>query len=121
MPGSFSALAGLPFGESSSAAPRSAALEDPLVKAGRRGAPRLRLSIPAKLITVSETRRCVLLDLSRTGARIGLAKPLDLAEAGFLRFADLEVFGCVIRKEKGMNGLEFDVELSDEDVLATRH
>lgn len=107
--------------ETLNAPPESRDFEDPLVKTGRRGAPRLRLSIPAKLITVSETRRCVLLDVSRTGARIGIAKPLDVGDAGFLRFADFEVFGCAIRKEDGRNGLEFDIELSDEDVLATRH
>lgn len=108
-------MGGVPFN-----APAPDADLDPLENVGRRSAPRLRLSIPARLVTVSETRRCVLLDVSRTGAQIGLAKPLDVGDAGFLRFADLEVFGAVIRSSTGSNGLEFDVEMADDEVLAIR-
>lgn len=120
MSGSFASLARLPLGGVPFAAPAPDADLESLDNVGRRSAPRLRLSIPGKLITVSETRRCVLLDLSRTGAQIGLAKPLPIGGAGFLRFAQIEVFGSVIRSTKGGNGLEFDVEMPDEDVLATR-
>ena len=108
-------LGGIPF-----AAPKPDAGLDSLENVGRRSAARLRLSIPARLVTVCETRRCVLLNVSRTGAQIGLAKPLAVGDAGFLRFAGLEVFGSVIRAGKGLNGLEFDQEMTDEDVLATR-
>lgn len=94
--------------------------DEPLHNVGRRGAARLRLSIPARLVTVSETRRCVLLDISRSGARIGLRKPLEDGEAGLLQYARFETFGCVVHKDQGLNGLEFDVELSDADVLAIR-
>jgi len=121
MRGSFSSLARIPSVGVPFNAPAPDADLDPLENVGRRSAPRLRLSIPARLVTVSETRRCVLLDVSRTGAQIGLAKPLGVGEAGFLTFADLEVFGGVIRSSQGSNGLEFDVELSDDDVLGIRH
>ncbi|MEL6541006.1 MAG: PilZ domain-containing protein [Pseudomonadota bacterium] len=120
MAGSFASLARLPLGGVPFAAPAPDADLDPLENVGRRGAPRLRLSIPGKLITVSETQRCALLDLSRTGAQIGLAKPLTVGTAGFLRFAEFEVFGSVIRSTQGGNGLEFDVEMPDEDILTTR-
>ncbi len=120
MAGSFSSLARLPLGGIPFRAPAPDTYEEPLENVGRRAAPRLRLSIPARLVTVSETRRCVLLDLSRGGAQIGLAKPLAEGEAGFLRFAHYEAFACVIREGPGLNGVEFDVGLSDEDVLATR-
>ena len=113
MAGSFASLARLPLGGVPFAAPAPDADLDPLENVGRRGAPRLRLSIPGKLITV-------LLDLSRTGAQIGLAKPLTVGTAGFLRFAEFEVFGSVIRSTQGGNGLEFDVEMPDEDILTTR-
>ena len=120
MSGSFASLARLPLGGVPFAAPASGAYDDPLENVGRRGAPRLRLSIPAKLMTVSETRRCVLLDVSRSGARIGIAKPIEEGDAGFLRFSDFDLFATVARTEDGRNGLEFDVELSDDDVLAIR-
>lgn len=122
MPGSFASLARFPPGGVPFDNPQDDTAEDPpLYNVGRRAAPRLRLSIPGKLLTVSETRRCVLLDVSRSGAQIGLAKPLAVGEAGFLRFAGTEVFGTATRVDKGRNGLEFDVELSDEEVLAIRH
>ncbi|MEL6486795.1 MAG: hypothetical protein AAFQ13_06595, partial [Pseudomonadota bacterium] len=41
-------------------------------------------------------------------------------EAGFLRFANTEVFASVIRVSTGLNGVEFDVPITDEDVLAIR-
>ncbi|MGB3471326.1 MAG: PilZ domain-containing protein [Erythrobacter sp.] len=66
-------------------------------------------------------RKCILLDISRSGAQIALERPMQVGEAGFLTFAELEVFGCVVRKGEGVNGLEFDVALSDADVLGVRH
>jgi len=119
MAGSFSSLARLPLG----GIPFTTARVDddePLANVGRRGAPRLRLSIPARLVTVSGTRRCVLLDVSRKGAQISLRQTLAEGEGGFLRFASYEVFASVIREATGLNGVEFDEEISDEDVLAIR-
>ncbi|MEM1196976.1 MAG: PilZ domain-containing protein [Pseudomonadota bacterium] len=101
-------------------APKPEARPEPLRNVGRRRAARLRLSIPARLITVSETRRCVLLDVSRNGAQIGLRKPLEEGEAGLLQFSRFETFGCAVHQDRGLNGLEFDVELSDADVLEIR-
>lgn len=138
MSGSFASLARLPPGAVPFASPDSriadsdrsgcapgdgsgAALDDdPIENVGRRAAPRLRLSIPARFQTVSANRRCVLLDVSRTGAQIGLAKPLAPGAAGFLTFADVEVFGDVIRTAAGSNGIAFDIELGDEVILKVR-
>lgn len=121
MAGSFSSLARLPLGGVPFVTPSSDADLASLDNVGRRGALRLRLAIPARLVTLTETRRAVLLDVSRSGAQINLAKPLEEGEAGFLHFAGLEVFASVVRRGDGFNGLEFDIEMSDEDVLATRH
>ena len=146
MPGSFVSLARLPLGGSmfgnalrrdaeagrSGAAPDAgenpasgpasgpASDTDPIGHVGRRAAPRLRLSIPARFQTVSAARRCVLLDVSRSGAQIGLARALAPGAAGFLTFADVEVFGDVIRTAPGCNGIAFDVELSDAVILEVR-
>ena len=121
MAGSFASLARAPLGGVPFVLPEAREGQAPLKNVGRRAAPRLRLSIPAKLVTLTETRRCVVLDVSRTGAQISLAKPLAIGEAGFLRFAEQEVFGGVVRESTGRNALEFDEQLGDAEVLDIRH
>ncbi|MEM6585750.1 MAG: PilZ domain-containing protein [Pseudomonadota bacterium] len=120
MAGSFASLARAPLGGLPFTLPEAREGQEPLKKVGRRAAPRLRLSLEAKLVTLTETRRCVVLDVSRTGAQISLAKPLAIGEAGFLRFAQREVFGGVVRESAGRNALEFDEQLSDAEVLDIR-
>ncbi|WP_354322493.1 PilZ domain-containing protein [Porphyrobacter sp. MBR-155] len=97
----------------------------PLENVGRRGASRLRLSIPARLITTCETQMCVLLDLSRTGARIGLARPLNEGASGYLRIEGMEMFVTAIRRTAGIdggtNGLAFDLPIAHDAVVAMRH
>lgn len=92
---------------------------------GRRAAARLRLSIPARLMTIYETQNCILIDLSQTGARIGLAAPMALGSGGFLKIGPLEVFGEAVRRMPkhggGVNGIAFDLPLSPAAVLAVRH
>lgn len=99
-------------------------VNDPATPIGRRAAPRLRLSIPARLVTLVDTRRCILVNLSRTGAQIGLEKPLRKGEGAFLKLAGLDQFGSVVRcavgSGGGVNGLEFECALTDKEVLALR-
>lgn len=97
----------------------------PPTTTGRRAAARLRLAIPARMMAIHSTRPCVLIDLSRTGARIALAAvPLKVGEAGYLVLPHLEVFATVVRAARGQdggtNGLEFDEPLCDDQVLAMR-
>lgn len=91
---------------------------------GRRGAPRLRLAIPVRLVSTYSTEACILLDLSRTGARVGLERLLSPGELLYLGVAGLEVFAEVVRatpgESGGINGLVFDEPLSDAAVLAVR-
>jgi hypothetical protein len=91
---------------------------------GRRKAARLRLSIPVRLITVWETQAGVLLDISCTGARIGLHRPLAIGAGGYLRIDTIEAFAEVVRRAEGsgggINGLAFDEPLPLETVLAIR-
>ena len=87
---------------------------------GRRGASRLRLALPARLVTTCASVPCTLQDLSRTGARVRLAKPLCVGEACFLQFFDNKVFVVVVRQQSETNGLEFDCPISEEDVIQVR-
>ncbi len=93
---------------------------DPFAKMGRRGAARLRLAIPARVVSLYSTQRCVLLDVSRTGAKIALKKPLDLGEGALLQVHTLDQFASAVRCENGRNGLEFEAPLSDELVIQMR-
>jgi hypothetical protein len=92
---------------------------------GRRGAARLRLSIPARFVSVDGHYDCILIDLSATGAQIALAAPRLREAVGYLMVARLEVFGEVVRavrgQKGGVNGLVFDDPLSRDHVLAVRH
>jgi len=98
--------------------------DDPARVVGRRSAARLRLSIPARLIALNGTFRCILVNLSRTGAQVGLEHPLKNGDGAILQVAGIDHFAVVMRSERGsfggVNGLEFEEPLSDDDVLATR-
>jgi hypothetical protein len=94
--------------------------ELPLENIGRRAAPRLRLSIPARITTLFSIKRCVLIDLSQSGAQIGIERPMPVGEPVMLKVADLEQFGEVVRGGPGTNGIAFDDRLSHEDVLDIR-
>lgn len=91
---------------------------------GRRGAARLRLSIPAQLVTLSGTRRCILIDLSRTGAQIGLEEPLSEGQNAFLQIDGLDEFTEVVRSligpNGGINGVIFEKPLSNAQVIEVR-
>lgn len=91
---------------------------------GRRSAARLRLAIPVRFMTTYETQACVLLDLSRSGARIGLTNPLNPGASGYLLVTRMEIFAAVVRRISGavggINGLEFDLPISDDAVIAVR-
>ncbi|WP_298468199.1 PilZ domain-containing protein [uncultured Erythrobacter sp.] len=101
-------------------APFTSALGTPRHTIGRRAAARLRLSMPAKLVTIYETRPCIILNLSQTGARLGLENPLALGDAAFLQCASIDHFANVVRSQKGTNALEFEVPLTHDQVLAIR-
>jgi len=87
---------------------------------GRRSAPRLRLSLPAKLIAVERAHTCILLNLSRTGAQVAILDALREGEGAMLRCGRINHFVIVTRSEFGINGLQFDEEIPDELVLDIR-
>lgn len=91
---------------------------------GRRGAARLRLGIPVRVLSTYGTANCVLIDLSRSGARIGLADLLPVGACLYLSIGPLELFAEVVRQhcgeDGGVNGLAFDKPLAEDAVLAVR-
>jgi hypothetical protein len=97
---------------------------DPAATIGRRAAARLRLAIPARFVSVTATQGCILLDISRSGARIALASPVPYRQSGFLSVGRLEMFGTVVRSEPmrdgGINAVAFEEPISEVEVLAIR-
>lgn len=92
----------------------------PLFPAGRRSAPRLRLSLPAKLVAVDQAHTCILLNLSRTGAQVAILDAVREGEGTILRCGMIDHFAIVTRSEFGLNALIFEEPLTDEIVLETR-
>lgn len=94
------------------------------VPIGRRAAARLRLALPARLVSLYGTHRCILIDLSTTGAQLGMEMPLATSENAILEIAGKELFCDIVRVSRGphggTNGVKFDPELEDQDVLDVR-
>ena len=86
---------------------------------GRRSAPRLRLGIPAKLVTLSRTQSATLDDLSKTGAQVTLSQP-ESFEAGVLSWLQFEAFADVVWQDRQSVGLRFDEPITQAAVLETR-
>lgn len=91
---------------------------------GRRAAPRLRLAIPARFVSIYSVQPCVLLDISCTGARMALGEPLARGKSGYIEIARMEIFGDVVRTERGVDGgvnaIAFEHPISKAQVLEIR-
>ena len=90
-------------------------------KVGRRAAPRLRISLPGQLIAVDRVHRCILLNLSRTGAQVAILDAMREGEGAILKCGVIDHFAIVTRSEFGLNALEFEEPLTDSQVLEIRH
>lgn len=106
--------------------PRFAPLDPPgSVNIGRRSTPRLRLNVPAKLISVYDTQDCLLIDVSLTGAFLRLSRPLAVDACGYLRVGMIEAFAISVRASTH-NGsgafcaVKFDVPLTGEQLTKLR-
>ncbi|MHA7819652.1 MAG: PilZ domain-containing protein [Erythrobacter sp.] len=87
---------------------------------GRRAAPRLRLSLPGTFLAVRGNLRCIVTNMSQTGVLMVVDETLGVGETGYLRCGPIDHFVTVMRKEYGLNGLEFDRPVSHEFVLEMR-
>jgi hypothetical protein len=84
----------------------------------RRGKARLRLGVPADLLTVHGRIRVTLLDLSETGARLHYEG--HVINDGVLEWLGYEAFGAVVRRADNEIGLRFDEPIGRACVLDTR-
>lgn len=83
---------------------------------GGRNCNRLRLDVTAALVLTHETRTCLLINISASGARVRLQQPLALGSTAFFTFHELRIF-CTVVWSKGVEcGLRFDRPIEREDM-----
>lgn len=90
------------------------------IRVGRRAAARLRLHVPAELVLTDGRERCLLDDISTTGARLTIARELVPASWAVLQCGGVEAFGEVMWSRRGHCGLRFESPLDRRIVLAMR-
>ena len=78
-----------------------------------RVAPRLPLSLPGVFIGTQGNFPCIITNLSRTGASIAMSQSLKVGSDGYIRSGPIDRFVTVTRQESGMNGVEFDIPVTD--------
>jgi len=92
----------------------------PTLPTGRRRRSRLRVRLPARLVTRTETRSVILSDLSLTGARVLTGSGLSPGCEAVLEWQGHEAFGEIVWHFGNACGLHFFDPLDEEALLATR-
>lgn len=89
---------------------------------GRRAMPRVRLYIPAQVLLLQGLEKCLLDDLSQSGARVTMAGRVPMPGAGVvLKAKGLDVFGTVVWSQGARFGIAFEEPLPLHDVVNVRH
>jgi PilZ domain len=91
------------------------------ISSGRRRHSRLRLQLPARLITLEGTLHATLIDLSQTGAKVALDANAPSRGDGFLAWGSFEIFCSIAWADHRLCGLVFDLPLPSEVLIATRN
>lgn len=86
------------------------------IQQGHRSFNRLRLGLPASLITTHERRSCVLENISATGACIRVEQPIPKGATVVVCFHLLRIYGFVKWTRQSLCGLHFDKPLEQEDM-----
>ncbi|MFM5885003.1 MAG: PilZ domain-containing protein [Novosphingobium sp.] len=78
-----------------------------MIERGRREQSRLRLRLPCRLITRGGDQRALIVDLSRTGARVHAEQLACERGDAVLRWFDMESFGQLVWARSGFCGIRF--------------
>jgi hypothetical protein len=87
---------------------------------GRRTHSRLRVLVPARLISVLNTQHVQIQNLSRDGVKLRWGDPVRPGSDVVLAWAHHELFGKVVWAGPHSGGILFDGALSEAAVLAMR-
>ena len=88
--------------------------------AGRRGRSRLRVRLPARIITRTQTAQAILADLSLTGAKVSTTAELKLGGEVVLEWGKFEAFGEVVWIRGQYCGISFFDMIAPPVLIATR-
>ena len=83
---------------------------------GHRSFNRLRLGVPAQLQLTHQTRKCLLDDISTSGARLRITQPIAAHQTAVLSFHELKLYATVMWCNGAECGLKFDQPLDLEDM-----
>jgi hypothetical protein len=86
----------------------------------RRAHPRLRLGIPARLLTLDGQQWVTLVDLSQNGARVVLERPHTINGGGLLRWLGYEAFGDAAWQRGEELALHFEERIDLAWLIETR-
>lgn len=89
-------------------------------RTGRRRHSRLRVCLPAKLVTLSGTVHATLLDVSFRGARLAVSRFVTPGSDAVLSWGKFEAFSRIAWCRGDQCGLDFDEPLHGDVLLATR-
>ncbi len=87
---------------------------------GRRRDSRLRIAIPATLITVAGQWRATLCDISQSGARLRIGEQIRDDQEAVLSWLEFESFGKIVWCHDGYVGLEFYDLLAPNVLIVSR-
>lgn len=96
--------------------------QDPstLASHGRRASPRLRLNLPAQLITLDSRGPALLENISATGARIASRLVVRPGSSCVVRIAGLELFADITWAISDRCGILFESPLTEQQLLTLR-
>lgn len=94
--------------------------QSPTGKDGRQSQ-RFRVLLNAELITTTEEQPVKVRDISRTGAMMEGQRPIAKARDVILRRGNVEIFAEIVWTDGKQCGVQFDEELSEEEMLAFVH
>ena len=87
---------------------------------GRRRDSRLRLHLPARIITIHGNWQAQLLDLSQSGAHLEVSERLMKGGDAVLNWLQFEAFGRIVWTTATQVGMEFDELIAPATLVVTR-
>ncbi len=87
---------------------------------GRRQESRLRVRLPARLVSHARTQPAILCDLSLTGARLHAAEPPRTGLEVLVEWDRFDAFGEVVWSASGVCGVHFFDPIASSVLIATR-